>query len=116
MLADDIRMWWEAKDRKDFDEADRIRTHLRAHGIEPAEQPRPGGSKKRDMGFGKASVGADSVRASPYGSSGGFDWQTESNLDMWWQFKQEKNWAAADALRASLRSQGIEPEQHRPAK
>merc|ERR1719159_2070767 len=41
-------------------------------------------------------------------------WHAEADLDKWVEAKRNKDYRAADAYRDNLRSQGIEPEVHRP--
>lgn len=121
----DLLQWFEAREAQNFDVADKIREHLRSQGIEPSHCQRPMGSG----GFGKAAGKGAQRGGAPYGSvsqllnagggggggqSGSFDEATEAQLDEWWQAKQEYNFNAADAIRNDLRTQGIEPDQHRP--
>lgn len=108
-----LEKWYDAKDARDFETADAIRESLRAKGIEPSQCPRP------KSGYGRVKAENGSGRSAPYGSgkaSASFDMETEEKLDMWWLYKQERDFAKADKVRADLRKMGIEPEQFRPKK
>jgi len=113
-----LARWYDAKDAKDWETADGIRDSLRAKGIEPSKCPRPNSGG----GYGKVKAETSNARQSgPYAApqieqAGVFDWETEEKLDMWWLYKQEKDFANADKVRAGLRKMGVEPEQHRPKK
>jgi len=114
--TEELRQWFEAREQKDFAVADEIRERLRAQGVEPSGCPDPRGGGGGG-GYGKAASHGGAPRSMPYsaaGGGGGHDFATETQLDEWFKCKQDKNFNAADAIRAELRLQGIEPDQHRP--
>jgi len=113
-MSEELRQWFEARDEKNWSVADSIRERLRAKGVEPSQCQRPDSGST----FGKAASFGSAGRSSPYsaGRSGAFDPATEAKLDQWWKCKQDKDYGTADKIRAELRDQGIEPDQHRPRK
>eukprot|EP00930_Biecheleria_cincta_P043689 TRINITY_DN29981_c0_g2_i1.p1 TRINITY_DN29981_c0_g2~~TRINITY_DN29981_c0_g2_i1.p1 ORF type:complete len:472 (+),score=105.63 TRINITY_DN29981_c0_g2_i1:41-1456(+) len=91
-----LDQWVLAKRAKDFATADFIREELRGIGIDP-DHVRPS-----DKAFGRQ--GAPALNPA-----------TEAKLDQWVRAKRDKDFATADAIRAELRTMGLEPDQLRPA-
>lgn len=81
--------WVEAKRARDFQRADKIRSHLRDMNIDP-DQARPA------MGRGPSPI------------------DIERQLDSWVEAKRARDFAAADAIRDQLRALGVEPDRERP--
>jgi len=90
----DLDRWVEAKRAKDFRVADDLRDKLRRHGIDP-DQHRPRGWQPTNL--------------PPSGSAA-----NEALLDEWVNAKRNKDFRLADDIRADLRRQGIQPDEHRP--
>jgi len=112
-MQDELKKWYEARDAKNWAVADEIRERFRAQGIEPAHCDRP----TTTSSYGKApGSGGSSRRSAPYSVPSSFDHATEQQLDEWWEAKQQKNYETADAIRAELRAQGIEPDKYRSNK
>uniref|UniRef100_A0A7S4UV66 Uncharacterized protein n=1 Tax=Alexandrium monilatum TaxID=311494 RepID=A0A7S4UV66_9DINO len=91
--------WVLAKREKDFGTADALRAELRAAGLEP-DSLRPPDREVPSLSRNAAKV---------------HDAYTEAQLDRWVQAKRDKDFASADAIRAELRAQGIEPDLVRPS-
>mmetsp|Transcript_129296 Transcript_129296/g.322292 ORF Transcript_129296/g.322292 Transcript_129296/m.322292 type:complete len:1016 (+) Transcript_129296:43-3090(+) len=93
-----LDQWVVAKREKDFATADAIRADLRAQGIDP-DTVRPSDKVLQQLGPGHAEV----------------DHAIEAQLDQWVQAKREKDFEAADAIRADLRARGVDPDIARPS-
>jgi cysteinyl-tRNA synthetase len=114
VVAEELRAWHEAKEQRNFGIADEIRDRLRAQGIEPAHCPHP----DEGSSYGKSKSAGRSTRSAPYSaSSSGIpkhtDRHTEAELARWLRAKQDKDFATADAIRAKLREQGVDPDRPR---
>jgi cysteinyl-tRNA synthetase len=103
-VEDLMRMWAAAKQARDFQRADRLRETLRNQGVDP--------DGRHQSSYGKAPSAPKGKGSSPYSvpRRGG---SAEQMLEQWQMLKQQKNWAAADALRSQLREMGIDPDQRR---
>merc|ERR1711920_920902 len=98
--------WEEARAQKDYATADAIRASLRDRGIAPQKE-RPGPPK--------ALPGA-TARPGPYTASAqAFGPEVEAELNQWEEARAQKDYATADAIRASLRDRGIDPQKERPS-
>eukprot|EP00445_Apocalathium_hangoei_P022364 CAMPEP_0203889566 /NCGR_PEP_ID=MMETSP0359-20131031/33108_1 /ASSEMBLY_ACC=CAM_ASM_000338 /TAXON_ID=268821 /ORGANISM="Scrippsiella Hangoei, Strain SHTV-5" /LENGTH=1572 /DNA_ID=CAMNT_0050811013 /DNA_START=25 /DNA_END=4746 /DNA_ORIENTATION=- len=114
--------WVQAKREKDFTAADAIRTDLRSFGIEPefyrsSDRDTPGVASAGAPSMLGAMSQAVSLATPPraYNLAGSrFDPNVEAKLERWVAAKREKDFTAADAIRAELRAYGIEPDTVRP--
>ena len=118
----DLDRWVDAKRSRDFVTADAIRDNLRAQGIDPHERrpdagrgggrgpPPPVPQPVPERGPPPQHLGP----AGPYVHPPSGSWHAELDLNRWVEAKRNKDYKAADAYRDNLRSQGIDPQQHRP--
>eukprot|EP00747_Dinoflagellata_sp_TGD_P023620 gnl/TRDRNA2_/TRDRNA2_129943_c0_seq4.p1 gnl/TRDRNA2_/TRDRNA2_129943_c0~~gnl/TRDRNA2_/TRDRNA2_129943_c0_seq4.p1 ORF type:complete len:455 (+),score=47.79 gnl/TRDRNA2_/TRDRNA2_129943_c0_seq4:73-1437(+) len=114
-IASMLDGWEAAKYNKDFATADKIRTELRGHGVEP-DKERPQAGKGGGIGGAKAAGRGvwDASKQPEPGPSGLEGVDNSTLLDGWVEAKCLKDFATADWIRDELRIRGIHPEMERP--
>lgn len=115
-----LEQWVIAKRKKDFSTADALRAELRAKGVEP-DQARPSDRMEADMQQQGAVMPVMAAPQYPIQAAtriqaqAGFSAEVNEKLDEWVKAKRQKDFVTADALRAELRGQNIDPDSARPS-
>ena len=101
-----VQEWQQARRRKDFETADRLRTELRAQGIEAeaeaAQLPPPPRAENAGRRIGQDTASKDLQQMSE---------EEVEVVQEWMQARRGKDWETADAIRAMLRGLGIAADQ-----
>jgi len=108
----EMQQWQRAREAKDYARSDRLRDSLRAQGCEP-DQHNGGGPQ-----FFAAAPMMQQMFQTPINvvrpqskSLSSMSKKMTSELQRWYEAKDEKNFGVADQIREGLRAKGIEPDQ-----